>query len=201
MDISAIDEFRKKGIIEEEVKKSKSESSKKPKISSTSITVSQESILQTIPNFPQYLLKRMPKQARSAFRLGLSQINSLSSKKIDIMIEYLTAAKIFFDTSYTNERELVAAIDQKIRFMSEISEKRHNENVDKIFQKTFTEFYNSGKFSSIIKNWGEKYQIEECAYQIWKKMGRKAKKIPISDYALRKMIISTLKEKFPEKSA
>ncbi|MHA1794921.1 MAG: hypothetical protein ACTSUK_02330 [Promethearchaeota archaeon] len=143
----------------------------------------------------------MPKQARSAFRLGVSQINSLSSKKIDIMIEYLTAAKIFFDTSYTNERELVAAIDQKIRFMSEISEKRHNENVDKIFQKTFTDFYNSRKFSSIIKDWGEKYQIEECAYQIWKKMGRKAKKIPISDYALRKMIISTLKEKFPEKSA
>ncbi|MCF2139448.1 MAG: hypothetical protein K9W44_05270 [Candidatus Lokiarchaeota archaeon] len=163
---------------------------------------SQESIndiLDTIPDFPQYLLARMPKKARYAFRLGVAQINSLSISKLDHMIEYLTAAKMFFDTTYSNEGELVKAINDKIRYMSEISEMRHSESIQREFQKIFYSLYSKGKFSSIIQNWGVKYGLDGCAFRCWKKMGKKAKKIPISDYALRKMIAEVLKEKFPDK--
>lgn len=190
---------RDSSIEVKEIVKANSNAKKGTNIHSANESV--DTILDSIPKYANYLMERMPKQAQSVFQLGAAQISSLSLKKLDKNIEYLTAAKIFYDTSYPNEAEIVAALDKKIRFMSEISEKKHNVSVEQSFRKIFGDLYNSGKFASIITNWGKKYGIDECSYQIWKKMGRKAKKIPLSDYALRKMIATTLLEKYPEKSA
>lgn len=160
---------------------------------------STQTILNSIPSFSRYLMERIPRQAQVALNWGVAHINSLSLKKIDTAIEYLTASKMFFDSQYEAEREIMQAIDERVRYMSHLSDEMQEKLAQTAFQKYFFEMHNKGKFDKIIEKWGINYDVEECAYQCWKKLGRKAKKIPLSDFGLRKMIIKALETQYPQK--
>ncbi len=189
--------------------KSSSKSRSKPQSKSRSQTKSkpqhispksQRSIVHTIPSYPKYLLNRMPKQAQKALNLGVTQIQAMSLKKLDESIEYLTASKMFFDGAFENERKLMQSLDDRVGYMSKLSEQIHDKRASMAFNKYFYEMYDNAKFAKIIRKWGSHYDVEQCAYLCWKKMGKKANKISISEYALRKMIKAVLLEKHPEKA-
>ncbi|TFH27096.1 MAG: hypothetical protein E4G98_06460 [Promethearchaeota archaeon] len=114
-------------------------------------------------------------------------------------IEYLTASKMFFDSQFEKEQEVIQALNERVGFMSQLSEKQHEHQASLAFRKIFYDLYDHAKFDKIIQKWGSHYDVEQCAYLCWKKMGKKANKISISEHALRKMIKVTLLEKFPDK--
>ncbi|MHA1610800.1 MAG: hypothetical protein ACTSYU_02000 [Promethearchaeota archaeon] len=180
--------------------KSKTKSKTRSPTKSISTKRKQPSIADTIPSYPKYLVGRMPKAAQKALNLGGTQIQNLSLKKLSEAIEYLTASKMFFDSQFVNERNLIQGLDERIGFMSKLSEKIHEEQATLAFNKYFFDMYNQSKFDKIIKKWGSHYDIEQCSYLCLKKMGKKAKKISISEYALRKMIKEVLLDKHPQKA-
>ncbi|MHA1672245.1 MAG: hypothetical protein ACTSYI_01330 [Promethearchaeota archaeon] len=179
--------------------KSRSQSQSKSR-SQYIIPKSQRSIVHIFPSYPKYLLGRMPKQAQKVLNLGVAQIQAMSLKKLDEAIEYLTASKMFFDGAFENERKLMQSLDDRVGYMSKLSEEIHEQRATRAFDKYFYDMYDNAKFAKIIKKWGTHYDAEQCAYLCWKKMGKKANKISISEYALRKMIKAVLLEKHPEKA-
>ena len=180
---------------------SKSESKKGTKsVIESSSTDSAADILSKIPNFSQYLMNRISDKAQRALQLGVLEINRSSLSTLIQNIDHLTSALMFFDEAYDKEKEIVKAINQKIDYMNNLQEQLHEKEGELLIRKNFIEPLKKGKFDKIVKKWGPEYGVEDCAWEILKKMGRKAKKIPLSEFVLRKKIAEVLKEQYPDKN-
>ena len=116
--------------------------------------------------------------------IGALEMNRMSLDQLDKTIEHLTSAKIFYDAAYENEREIIDAINIKVRYMSEISDQLHEKESEFAFRKYFIGPYREGKFAKILLKYPLGKNADESAYQCVKKLGRKAEKINISEYAL-----------------
>ncbi|MHA1585493.1 MAG: hypothetical protein ACTSVU_06595 [Promethearchaeota archaeon] len=158
-----------------------------------------EDILDRIPKFPQYLLKRMSPQARKFLYMGVLEINSLNRKKIDQMLDVLSSSRTHYDNFYPKEQEIIKTLDIKLKYLVKLAEIKKEDEAKILLQKLFTLPLKKGKFQKIIDKWGPKYDLEECSYRCIQKMGRKSQKIPLSQFALRKHLKEILKETFPEK--
>jgi hypothetical protein len=162
---------------------------------------SMEEILERIPSFSGYLLNRMSKEAQKAIRLGVLEINRMKTSDLEKAMEHLTPVRMFFDASYENEKEILDFLEQKIAYMNKILEQLHEKEGEALYHKEILEPLAKGKFEKIIRKWGPEISVDECAYQILDKIGgRTLKKIPLSEFVLRKKLIENLKEKYPEKT-
>jgi len=180
--------------------KSRKASSKPRKIPPK--TQSTRDILNKIPIFPAYLMKRLTSKTRKFLHLGAIELNAIKPlSKVEKSIDLLTSAKIFFDETYDDEKRVMDALDIRIRFLSERANGFRDRETDYAFNRIFTPMVNNGKFSKILTKWEkEKYDLQDCANRCLKKMGGKAKKIPhISEYALRRKIQTALHEKYPKR--
>jgi len=59
---------------------------------------------------------------------------------------------------------------------------------------------NEGKFDKILSKCMKKFDLDKCASKIIKKVGNKAKKIQLSDFALRKKIVDVLSKRYSKKN-
>lgn len=165
-------------------------------------TQSARDILNKIPTFPAYLMKRLSTKARKILHLGAIELNALKPlSKVEKSIDLLTSAKIFFDHTYDDEKRVMDALDIRIRYLSERANGFRDRETDYAFNQIFNPMVNNGKFSKVLRQWEkEKIDLQDCAQRCLKKMGGKAKKIPhISEYALRRKIQTALHEKYPKR--
>ena len=165
--------------------------------SSTPITKSSD----RPPAISSYLLNRMSSDAQKSMRLGILEMNALSASKLDKYIEHLSSGRIFYDGNYVKERILIDFIDDKIRYLSNLKEKLHEKEGEELIRKIFVDKLVKGKFDKIIGKWGSVFSVDEVAWQCVEKLGRKRKKIPLSDFALRQRISEILIEKYPSKQS
>ena len=165
-------------------------------------TQSTRDILNKIPTFPAYLMKRLSTKSKKVLHLGAIELNAIKPlSKVEKSIDLLTSAKIFFDETYDDEKRVMDALDTRIRYLSERANGFRDRETDYAFNQIFTPMVNNGKFSKILTKWEkEKMDLQDCAQRCLKKMGGKAKKIPhISEYALRRKIQTALHEKYPKR--
>lgn len=156
-------------------------------------------LLDRIPSVPSYLMSRMSKDAQKFFVMGLLELNRLPADKLEKAIEHLTGSRMFFDAQYANEKDIIMFIDKKMALMNKrLEELREAEAQEKI-HKLFIEPLMKGKFDKFVKQLGSGYSVEACAADILDKMGRDARKIPLSEYALRRKFEEILREKFKDK--
>ena len=153
------------------------------------------------PAISSYLLNRMSSDAQKSMRLGILEMNALSASKLDKYIEHLSSGRIFYDGNYVKERILIDFIDDKIRYLLNLKEKLHEKEGEELIRKIFVDKLVKGKFDKIIDKWGSVYSVDEVAWQCVEKLGRKRKKIPLSDFALRQRISEILIEKYPSKQS
>ncbi|MHA1744866.1 MAG: hypothetical protein ACTSWW_02635 [Promethearchaeota archaeon] len=165
-------------------------------------TQSTRDILNKIPTFPAYLMKRLSSKTRKVLHLGALELNAIKPlSKVEKSIDLLTSAKIFFDHTYDDEKRVMDALDIRIRYLSERANGFRNRETDYAFNRIFNPMVNNGKFSKVLRQWEkENIDLQDCAQRCLKKMGGKAKKIPhISEYALRRKIQTALHEKYPKR--
>jgi len=173
--------------------------SEKPKETHVSSNLTEQQILERIPSIPRYLMDRMSRDAQKYFMMGLLDINRLPSDKVERGIEYLSGARMFFDTAYENEKEVLTFLDKKVAFMNRrLGELKEKEAEEKI-RKNFMEPFLKGKFDKITRKIGSGSSIENAAWEIVEKMGRDARNIPLSEIALRRKIEEVLKERYGKK--
>ncbi len=148
------------------------------------------------PSLAPYLLERMSSNARKILRVGLFEIKELSTSKLDKNIEHLSSARIFYDGKYANEKVLLDYIDEKVRFLCDLKEKRHEEEAEILINQLFVVKLNAGKFDSIINKYDPESNLDECVFRCIKKLGGKRSKIELSDFALQKHIADILSKKY-----
>ena len=130
---------------------------------------------------------------------GILEISKMSADKVEKGIEYLNTSRIFFDPQYDNEKEILTYLDKKIAFMNKQLEQLREQEGQQMIQKIVTEPIQKGKFDKQIKQIGPNYSIETCAWDIIQKLGGSIKKIPLSEFALRKHLKDYLREKYGKK--
>lgn len=157
-------------------------------------------IIDKIPSIPQYLLKRFSSNDVKIMKMGVFDINRLPLQKVDFYLESLSSARILFDGNYNNEKIILEYIDAKIKYLSKVSHKLHEEEGERLIKKIFVQPMNEGKFDKILTKCMKKYDLDECAFKIIKKVGGKVKKIPLSEYALRKKIVEILSKRYSKKN-
>jgi len=131
--------------------------------------------------------------------MGVFDINRLPLQKIDTHIETLSSARILFDANYNNEKLVSDYLEVKIKYLSKISHKMHDKEGELLFIKIFVEPMKEGKFDKILIKCMKKFDLDNCALKIVKKVGSKAKKIPLSEFALRKKIVDILSKRYSNK--
>ena len=158
-------------------------------------------ILNKIPNFPPYLIKRLSSKTRKVLHLGAIEMDAIKPlSKIEKTIDLLTSGKIFFDQTYDDEKRVMEAIDARIRYLSERANDFRDRETDYAFNQIFNPMLNNGKFSKILHQWEkEKINLQDCAQRCLKKMGGKAKKIHMSEYGIRQKIQTELHKKYPKR--
>ncbi len=156
-------------------------------------------ILDKIPLFPTFLVNRLSKDAQRMLNTGILEISKMSADKVEKGIEYLNTSRIFFDPQYDNEKERLTYLDKKIAFMNKQLEQLREQEGQQMIQKIVTEPIQKGKFDKQIKQIGPNYSIETCAWDIIQKLGGSIKKIPLSEFALRKHLEDYLREKYGKK--
>lgn len=171
----------------------------KVKSSSVSKRKTSAEIVDQIPSIPKYLLKRLSSNEAKILKMGVFDINRLSLQKIDAHIETLSSARILFDANYNNEKLVSDYLEVKIKYLSKISHKLHEKESEKLFLKIFVEPMKEGKFDKILTKCMKKYNLDDCASRIVKKVGSKAKKIQLSEFALRKKIVDILSKRYSKK--
>jgi hypothetical protein len=156
-------------------------------------------ILDRIPSFPRYLVDRMSKDAQKWITVGVLEIERIPTDKLERAVEQLSSARILYDEHYENEREIIVFLDAKIKKMNKCLEAHHEkEGLEKI-QKIIIEPLDKGKFDKITRKLKEGSSIESVAYDVLDKIGRDARKIPLSEFALRKKIEEILRARFDKK--
>ena len=188
------------------LKKPRPSSSKPHKISSESHktpskTQSTRDLLNKIPTFPPYLMKRLSTKTRKVLNLGAIELNAIKPLgKVEKTIDLLTSGKIFFDQKYNDEKNVMDALDARIRYLSRRATTLRDHEIDQLFEKMFTPMLHNGKCLKIISKWEkQQFNLQECAQRCLKKMGKKAKKIPLSEFALRQKIQVVLHTKYPKR--
>ena len=147
-------------------------------------------------------MKRLSTKSRKLLHLGAIEMSAIKPlSKVEKSIDLLTSAKIFFDTMYDDEKNVMDALDARIRYFSERANALRDKESDLYFNKIFTPMLHNGKFSKVLTKWEkEQYDLRECANRCLKKMGGKAKKIPhMSEFAVRQKIRSVLHAKYPKR--
>jgi hypothetical protein len=152
-----------------------------------------------IPTFSNYLLKRISSDARKAMQMGFLEIDRTDLNHLEKAFDHLNTARMFFDPGYPNEKEILDFLDQKTAYISKRMEILQEQLAERLIREIILEPLNKGKFDKYIANWGSKYGIEDCVYEIFDKIGGKIQKIPLSEAILRKRLINILKEKYPNK--
>ena len=179
-------------------------STRKPdsKIKSSSVSRRKTTvdIINKIPSIPNYLIKRLSSNEIKILKMGVFDINRLLLQKIDFYLEILSSARILFDDNYKNEKMVLDYMDAKLKFLSKVSHGLHEKEGELLIVKFFKTPMNEGKFDKILKKCMKKYDLDDCASKIIKKVGSKAKKIPLSEYALRKNIVDILSKRYSKKS-
>jgi hypothetical protein len=158
-----------------------------------------ESILNRYNTFPRFLLNRVSKDAQRAMSLGILEIERADIGKLESILEHLHNARLFFDPAYSNEKDILDFLDIKCKRVSKRLDQLQEEYNQREIQKRIIEPLDKGKFDRIINNWGSKYSVEEAAYQILEKLGRDVRKISLSEFAFRKLIVEYLQKKYPNK--
>ncbi|QEE14381.1 hypothetical protein DSAG12_00194 [Promethearchaeum syntrophicum] len=185
------------------VHKSSIKPKKKPdsKIKSKSVSKRKTiaEIVDKIPSIPPYLLKRLSTNEVKILQMGVFDINRLPLQKIDSHIDTLSSARILFDGNYANEKLVSDYIEAKVKYLGKISNKLHEKEDEQLVIKIFIEPMNEGKFDRILKKCMKKYDLDNCASLIIKKVGSKAKKIQLSDFAVRKKIVEVLAKRYSKK--
>ncbi len=171
----------------------------KKRSSSVSKRKTTAEIIDKIPSIPKYLLKRLSSNDVKILKMGVFDINRLPIQKIEYYLETLSSARILFDASYVNEKLVSDYIEAKLKFLGKISHKMHEKKGEHLLIKYFVEPMNEGKFDKVLKKCMKKYDLDDCAFKIIKKLGSKAKKIPLSEYALRKKIVEILSKRYSKK--
>jgi len=171
------------------------------KVRSSSISKRKTSaeIVDKIPSIPKYLLKRLSSNEAKILKMGVFDINRLPLQKIDTHIETLSSARILFDANYNNEKIVSDYLEVKIKYLSKISHKLHEKESEKLIEKLFLIPMKEGKFDKILSKCMKKFDLDNCASRLVKKVGSKAKKIPLSDFALRKKIVDILSKRYSKK--
>ena len=184
-------------------RKSSIKSKKKfaPKIKRSSISKRKTiaEIIDKIPSIPSYLLKRLSTNEVKILKMGVFDINRLPLQKIDSNIDTLSSARILFDASYANEKIVSDYIEAKVKYLGKVSNKLREKEDEQLVIKIFIEPLNEGKFDRILTKCMKKFDLEDCASRIIKKVGSKAKKIQLSDFALRKKIVDVLSKRYSKK--
>lgn len=156
-------------------------------------------IVDKIPSIPKYLQKRLSSNEIKILKMGVFDINRLPLQKIDAHIETLSSARILFDANYNNEKIVSDYLEAKIKYLNKISQKLHEKESEKIFNEMFKIPMKEGKFDKILTKCMKKFNLDDCASRIIKKVGSKAKKIQLSDFALRKKIVDILSKRYSKK--
>ena len=172
----------------------------KGKSSSVSKRKTSVEIIDKIPSIPKYLIKRLSSNEIKILNMGVFDINRLPLQKIDYYLEILSSARILFDDNYKNEKMVLDYLDAKLKFLSKVSHRMHEKEGELLIIKFFKTPMNEGKFDKILKKCMKKYDLDDCASKIIKKVGSKAKKIPLSEYALRKKIVDILSKRYSKKN-
>jgi hypothetical protein len=171
----------------------------KGKISIISKRKTSAEIIDKIPSIPKYLLKRLSSNEAKILKMGVFDINRLPLQKIDAHIETLSSARILFDANYNNEKLVSDYLEVKIKYLNKISNKLHEKEGERLFIKIFVEPMKEGKFDKILSKCMKKFDLDNCASKIVKKVSSKAKKIPLSEFALRKKIVDILSKLYSKK--
>jgi len=179
--------------------KPKKKQDMKVKSSSISKRKTSAEIVDKIPSIPKYLLKRLSSNEAKILKMGVFDINRLPLQKIDTHIETLSSARILFDANYNNEKIVSDYLEVKIKYLSKISHKLHEKESEKLIEKLFLIPMKEGKFDKILSKCMKKFDLDNCASRLVKKVGSKAKKIPLSDFALRKKIVDILSKRYSKK--
>ena len=179
--------------------KPKKKADKKGKSRSVSKKKTSAEIIDKIPSIPKYLVKRLSSTEAKILKMGVFDINRLPLQKIDAHIETLSSARILFDANYNNEKIVSDYLEVKIKYLSKISHKLHEKEGERLFIKIFVEPMKEGKFDKILSKCMKKFDLDNCASKIVKKVGSKAKKIPLSDFALRKKMVDILSKRYSKK--
>ena len=173
----------------------KTTTEKKEKISEEEKPKNFEEILDNIPSFSRYLMKRLTPKAIEAINLGKLRIPQLPIKKIEEYYEHLEHSRMFFSDEYENEKEILDYVRVKAKYMNTIMEERHDNEADHILN----EILGKKKIKKIIESYSMhslKNDMDEIGYQIFEKIGPKRKKIALNDYALRKRICELITKKY-----
>ena len=172
----------------------------KTKSSSVSKRKTTAEIIDKIPSIPNYLIKRLSSNEVKILKMGVFDINRLPLQKIDYYLDILSSARILFDDNYKNEKIVLDYMDAKLKFLSKVSHGMHEKEGERLIIKIFKIPMDEGKFDKILKKCMKKYDLDDCASKIIKKVGSKAKKIPLSEYALRKKIVEILSKRYSKKN-
>jgi hypothetical protein len=177
---------RAKSTPKEKIQKDRAESNK---------STSTDDILDRIPSFPQYLLNRMSKHAQRSLNIGALEINRMSCSDLENCVDHLSGARILYDEFYENEKEILDTIETKVSYINRQIEVLREKEGEILFRQYLIEPLAKGKFDKILKNLESK-GVDECAWEILKKIGRKINKIPLSEFVIRKKLIAFLHEKY-----
>lgn len=169
-------------------KKSKPERTKShPNLKSQTVQVkktdqikSELSILERQERLPGFLMNRLSKKAITILQKSVLEAQKTSKKDLEQELDVIRSEQVKFDIRYEHEKEMLDYINR----VAKIIEQRIREYADQeseIFLKTNVLVpLKRGDFQKQLSKL-EKMGVDEVAYLIFRKLGRKAKKYPYKE--------------------
>lgn len=147
---------------------------------------------------PPYLLARMSKDAQKYYLAKDAELERLSPKQVERLIEIFNAELLKFDGNFEKERPVIGRIREILSILNKLKLKFDEELVAQFLVEKVKTPLENGKFSKILKKY-EYNNSRIVAGAIIKEIGRARKECPLSDIALEKEIAKILIEKYPGK--
>ncbi|MBN2154418.1 MAG: hypothetical protein JW776_00055 [Candidatus Lokiarchaeota archaeon] len=170
----------KKGKFQDIIKKIEKESLNKPK-SNQKLTkqskLDEDAIISRQITLPQFLMNRLSKKASSILQKSVLEIQKSSKKDLEQELDIIRSEQVKFDIRYEHEKEMLNYINR----MAKVIENRIREYADQeseIFMKAnVIQPIKRGEFQKQLSKL-EKKGVDQVAYLIYKKLGRKTNRYP-----------------------
>lgn len=156
----------------------------------------------TAEPIPGFLYNRLSKKAQKVLHMSFTSMNRENLKNLENYVKILTPERIKFDPAYPDEKNVLLAIDEKVKFIETLIRKlKDKESEGELYTHVIIPL-KKGVYSSVTNRLSENFGPEEAAIKIFDSLNKKVKKILLShttEVGNIRDIQKIIEELFPEK--
>lgn len=153
------------------------------------------SIIERQERLPQFLMKRLSNRAATILQKSVLEPRKTSKKELEVQLDIIRSEQVKFDTRFEHEKQMLDYINRVARIIEKRIQEYEEQEAEIFIRVNIIAPINRGEFKKQLSKLENK-GVDEVAYMLYRKLGRKVRKYPYSESRLQSQIRNFLTEHF-----